>query len=245
MGQFIGSVGANIGGILGASAQYKIDKANVNAARLVQGANNELEAAKSSLSRVLQSIGNNRKLVAGGEQAATIWTNLSRTLDGMTKGTIAAQANSSREMGAFVAQAAAAGQGGGTIAQLKRTFAGEQARQEQERKQAKQIAIKDGQSAAGTVMEQAVQSLDNTQFFANMDYTQYVDPAKPMSPLMAGIMAFSGGGIMSLEAINQGQNMTRAAQQGNILAGAVNYGKAIGGSIGQMAEFGFNIAKGG
>lgn len=232
MGQLIGNATANAAGVLAAPGQYKIDKARVDAARMMQASGNQLEAAQSSLSETIRTIGNKRRLNAGGENMNTTFVNMARTVDSMDKGSQAQQLAASAEMGAFMASTAASGKGGSTVAQLRNTFRAQAARDKGQADKAKAAVVSDGKEQASSFYVQAVQGLDNTQRFAQMDYTKFVDPHKPMSPL--AVFAMGGLGV---DANNQGNMMIREAAKGNFLGGAVNYGRTFGETAGAILSF--------
>lgn len=232
MGQLIGNATANVAGVLAAPGQYRIDKARVDAARLMQASGNQLEAAQSSLSETIRTIGNRRRVDAGGENMNTTFVNMARTLDSMDKGSTAQQLAASAEMGSFMAANAATGKGGSTVAQLRNTFKAQAARDEGQADKAKAAVVSDGAAQASNFYVQAVQGIDNTQRFAQMDYTKYVDPHKPMNPLAV----FAMGGL-AVDANNQGNMMIREAAKGNLLGGAVNYGRTFGETAGAIMSF--------
>lgn len=230
MGQIVG----NVMSFATAGAQYKQDKAAVDAQRLLQREGNQLEAAKSSLQYTLQSISNKRRLEAGGDQYAAIATGLSRWMDSYTKGSVQQQVAAAEQMGALVTGASAAGQGGGSIERIKRAMSLQQATATEDRRVQMEQTVGDQTEAAGNQMKNAIMGLSNDNFFARLDYTQYLDPIKPTSWGEALLTGGLGGIMLGLP--QAGDEMARQALRGNIQNGATQFGQTIGNAIEQVAK---------
>lgn len=233
----MGSIVSNVTGMFMQGAQYDQDKANVTAARLMQSANNNLEASNAALTNWARSVNNQRALNAAGDAHNAASTTAARWADNLTKGTVQQQVQTSEEMGRVAVAAAAAGQGGGSVRRIQDQMRRANAVQTQRVEEAAASTRFDMADAKDSIMTNAIAGLDNRQAFGNYDFTQYVDPAKPDS---LGKSLLTGGlsGIILGVPVNS-QAMVRSAEQGQSLAGAVQFGQSIGNSMKQA----FDIAK--
>lgn len=234
MGQIVG----NITSAWAAPLQYEQDKARVYAARKMQSASNDREVAVNNLQNTVRSMANQARMEAGGEQVNAIAQTTARWLDAWTQGNINEQIGAAEVAGGLSVGAAAAGQGGGSIDLIKRTLAASQARAAAGREVTRDYTTGDAVDRQKGVMKEAVLGMDNSRNFANLDYTQYIDPVKPQSFSHALTTAVLSGG-WSL-AVGDGSDMVRAAQQGEVQRGAQQYGQRLG----QTLESAFKIVSG-
>lgn len=223
----MGQIVSNITSAWAAPLQYKQDKARVWAAREMQAAGNEREAAVASLKTKLQTLANKSRMDAGGEQITALSTNAARFMDSWLNGSINQQVQASEAVGALAVGTAAAGQGGGSVELIKRTMQATitrgEALSDKRRGQVEQDAV-DRQKG---IMRDTILGLDNSQHFANLDYTRYVDPQKPAKFMDVAIQGFFTGGFAW--DLNAARNqMVSSAMNGQVQQGAAIAGQRIG-----------------
>ncbi len=105
------AIGA-MGGAASAKADNKISEGNAKAREKVQEGQNTLQAATGNLERWMQSVNNNRRLDAGGEQLEVARRNASREADDVGRESIVTSLQRAEQQGASAAAQAFSGVGG-------------------------------------------------------------------------------------------------------------------------------------
>lgn len=191
---------AGIQGVVGISGAFdakRVAKANAEAARMLQAANNRLEGARAAAFARVQAENNRRRLNQGGKEATAISQTRSRLAEAAMQGNIRDQVLASEQLGALTTAAAAAGQGGASIRLMKqammRTVAETAARREVA--EARQLDDLTGQQ--GDAVYNAVLGQDYSYNPATMDYTAHMKPSNAgiwnaaFSAVIGGAKAYS------------------------------------------------------
>lgn len=161
--------------LLTADSQHKIAQSKIDAQRTLIASNNEKEAATTSLARFNQSLANQRKLQAGGANYNAATINLAAKADANTTGNFQQKIADAEALGTAVVSAAAAGVGGSSVDTYQRTMQLRQSINEESRKRAQDAAQVNGAESRAAIIADTVAQLDNTQYAANIDYTQLID----------------------------------------------------------------------
>jgi len=228
-----------MGSIFTAKAQYIVDKAKTQAARITQASGNELQGAQSSLQRFSASLGNRKILAAAGKNINNITENIGRNLDAATMGDFSTQIKSAEELGSLAATAAAAGVGGSSIDVYNETVRLNYEMQDEAGDRAVRSDLIAASNSRGDTLTDAVGSMDHNVYSADLDFTQYVDPKKPSTlasvvalGLAAGATAVAGPQAgMAILGVREGQ---LAADRGDFasasqaFSGAMQNGVAAG-----------------
>lgn len=207
--------------LLQSGTTHRVKQAEVNAARVVQKAYNEREAATTSLARFAQSVGNQRKLEAAGKALNAQARNIQASLDAATTGTFVQRLRAASELGAATVAAAAAGVGGGSVEAYRQTLALNTAINEQAQQAAIESDTVNAKGAMGDTIRNAIASLDNDQFAGNFDYTIHMDHVKQKNLLGAALAVgaatyFGGplGGLVASDLIASGNRMANRDMSG-------------------------------
>ena len=186
-----------MGSILYGKAMYIRDKANVDAARIKQKASNERRGAEAALGQFGQALANKRALDAAGEQVTAINENVGRVLDRATVGRLSDRIRASEELGAEMARASAAGVGGASLEASINTAGLSDSLTATLQDRAVTTQVDQGSRAITGTLGNAIAGLDNDIIRAGLDYTQYVDPAKPNTfKNIASIAAAAGAFVL-------------------------------------------------
>lgn len=171
---------AGIGALVSISGAFdakRVASANAKAARMLQAANNRLEAARAAAYARVQAENNRRRLNQGGKEVTAISQTRARLAEAATQGNIRDQVIASEQLGALTTAASAAGQGGASIRLMKqammRTVAETAARREVA--EARQLDDLTGQQ--GDAIYNAVVGQDYSYNPATMDYTAHMKPS--------------------------------------------------------------------
>lgn len=211
-------------------SQNLINNTNADAANMVRGANNTLAAAQSAFGNLQRSIGNQNKLNAAGRQLDENEQNLARMQDAMTRGSLEDGLRAAEQMGALHAQAAMQGVGGASATMLHQTLALHAARQKTTADNNSGLQTYDMIQQRMGLKRNMVQSLDQGQTFAPIDYSVNVAPLV-QSPLrteqfagsatsQAWVSALTGGGGGGAESLMQSISSyfpSSASGQSNVL----------------------------
>lgn len=167
-----------MGELIYANDIHAREQAKIEAARLTQKSGNERRGAESELQRFSASLANRRTLDAAGSQINSITENIARNLEAAAAGTFSNRIAASEEMGATVAAAAAAGLGGSSLEMYNATLRLSQSMTEEQ--QARHVNSDNiGASASrGDTLMDAVGSMDNNVYRADLSFNEYVDHNK-------------------------------------------------------------------
>lgn len=256
-----------MGEIINADAIHINAQTKIDAARITQKSGNEKQGALSELARFSQSLSNRRKMTAAGSQITAIAENIGRNLDAATTGKLQARVRAAEELGSLASNAAAAGVGGSSIDTYNRTVELSNAMQEEQQDRAVTSDTIAAGRAIGDTMTNAVSTLGNDYYAANLDYSQYVDHKKQglfsrLSTLaIAGAATYFGGpeagkAVLSLSSANEharngdldgankliGQSLTQASAGAKTYQNEAPGGKAWGvGAWNSVKSFGSNL----
>jgi len=151
-------------------AQNLIGQTNADAANAIRSATNQFQASQAVLSNLQRSLSNQSKLDTFGKQSDAVATNLARTQDAMTRGSLEQQITNAATLGALRADSVARGVGGTSAAMMRSTMQGTIARQQtQQDEKVKQLSFDALQTQMG-LKRAAVNSLDFGQTLAPLDY---------------------------------------------------------------------------
>lgn len=161
-----------------------VNTANAAAANLVRGANNQFQAAQASLQNTLRSIGNQQKMENFGTQYNAQSENEVRVMDNMVHGKLSAQLQSAATLGALRAQAAAKGTGGSSAAIMRSVAALRGGAIETAAEDNQKYVQFDALLQKQGLLKSAINSQDEGQSLANVDYGINVAPLaqSPISP---------------------------------------------------------------
>lgn len=152
----------------------------------VQAAKNERSGAESAVAKWGQSLSNQKKLKAGGENFNILAENFSRTVDARTLDSAMGMLRHGEDLGRLTAAAASAGIGGSSIESYNRTvetgFALQREAEERSARSGDYVAAKQ----AGRALGDAVDSMDNNLYMADQDYS-YLGETK--GPSILGTLA--------------------------------------------------------
>lgn len=221
-----------MGQLLFDGARHITAQANIDAKRITTASGNKKRGAIASEQATVQSIGNQRKLDAGGRDVNNITENVGRNLDAATYGKLGARVQAAEQLGASVAEAAAAGVGGSSIDAYNQTMKlHDDMAEEQGDRQVNTQVLAAGH-ARGDAITNAVASFGNTVQAPDLDFTQYVDDHK-MSTLTkvvglgaAAAATYFGGPSAGMAVMNVvGAN--QQAQNGDYAGAAKSIGSAL------------------
>lgn len=164
------------GALSGAATRYQIKAANIlgkakaDASNRVRTANNELEAASSSLSRWVQSVNNNRTLKAGGESLEALTVNVLRQRDAEARASFSSRIRDAEQQGGAMAAQAAAGVAGATTDMVNGSTALRMSIMREQEGQYQDFAAYDSARKGAAIFSQMMGGLDNSLIFAALDY---------------------------------------------------------------------------
>lgn len=168
-----------MGELLFADAIHLQKQAKIDAARITQKSGNERRGADAALAGFSASLGNKRRMDAAGSAVNDSAGNSARLQRKLTTGRLTGRIQAAEELGAAAAMAGAAGVGGASVDAYNETVRLTNAIKEQQVERAfAEQEWASGQQRGNTI-KAAVAGLDNNQYRANLDYTQYVDHKKP------------------------------------------------------------------
>lgn len=216
--------------MLNSGNQYRVAKANYEFNTKTQRANNAAQAAGAALQNFQITEGNRRNMEAAGIQYNDAMENINRALSKTTSGNLNVQLQAANAKGQLQAQAAAAGIGGTSIDLMDDlTDLQEQSILQENKDTAKSMAYSAGKQA-GQVIDNAVQSFNNSQAFGNFNYTTYAKPVEQknkLGTLIAGAVAtYYGGPQAGAAVIDTVQGFNNSAN-GNDQAANANFNSAF------------------
>jgi len=220
--------------VLTSGAEHIRAQAEIEAKRTVQKARNENSAAQSALANFTRALTNKRAMDAAGSEIGALTENIGRNLDAATYGTLSRRVQAAEELGAISAAAAAAGVGGSTIEQFSRQVMATEDRMDEQAARAVNSDLYLASSARGDTIRNAVMGLDNSQSFANLDFTKYVDHQKMSG--FSKFLAITGaaaatyfGGPQAGEAVASGFMAAQDMRNGDFNAGAAGFSNMVQG----------------
>lgn len=221
-----------MGEMLFDSARHTIAQANIDAKRITTASGNKKRAAIAAEGEAVQSIGNQNKANAAGRDVSNISENVARNLDAAAYGKLGSRVAAAEELGASVAQAAAAGVGGSSVQAYNDTM---RLHQDMSEEQGDRQVIQQTTLAArqqGDAIKNAVASFGNTVQAADIDTSQFVDDHK-MSTLTkivgtaATVAATYFGGPQAGEAVQNFIGANNKAANGDFAGAAKSIGQGL------------------
>lgn len=183
-----GAVSMIYGGAIHAQEQGKVD-----AARISTRGKNLLAGSNASYSQWAASFNNNRAMKAAGRNANSIMENIGKNLDAATYGRAMSRLAASEQVGADIAQAAAAGVGGSSVEVFNQTAQLNRLMQEESEDRALKSDLYNATSSRAFAISDAVESQDNTIFQAGLDFTTYQDHKKMSTSRQLFTLAAAAG----------------------------------------------------
>jgi hypothetical protein len=222
-----------MGALISDSARHIAAQAKIDAARLTTKSGNEKKGAITSLARFSQALGNQRRMAAAGDQINAVTENVARNLDASASGKFQTRIQFAEELGASVADAAAAGVGGSSIEQYNRTMALSQAIGEEQGDREVLTQNIAGAAGRGAALKDAVAGMSNDPIFADLDYTEYVDDKKQSMFSKVATLALAAGatyvaGPQAGKAVMKAANATQQANRGDFEGASRSSMEAIG-----------------
>ena len=177
-------------------------KSDTNVKNIMRQADNQMRAAKDSLSRYQQSQSNKYKLMSGGEQMNAQATNILRLADESVRGSLERRIAAGEEAGALAAAAGAAGIGGGSTEMESRANLMRAQRVEEMNRVATEQRTDDGLLAIEQTQRAVILGLDDVQFDTSLNFMESVANLTPRvdwaaagaKAAVAGVQAYSGMG---------------------------------------------------
>lgn len=157
---------------------YRVAHASWEGNAKVRVANNEREASDVALKEFSRSLGNQRRMEAGGQEYNTAQDNLAKTLGQKVYTDANIGIAEAQMQGSLAVQAAANGVGGSSIDMLNKTTALQANIQKQLSDDTSKSASIYGSRANAQIMDAAFASIDNTSYHGSFDYTTDLEPAK-------------------------------------------------------------------
>lgn len=221
-----------MGSIFAVSNSYNVErvmKAEYYAANVTQEAGNEREAAITALQEFSRTLGNQQALEAAGKEYNAATEQLAEVMDGRTVGRANITMRAAEVQGALAAQAGALGIGGSSVRLLEDTTR-IQSKMEAEMydEETKHVAYHGAQQNAG-IMGKAINSLDNSQYFASLDHTIHLPPQhlkNRVGAIIGSIAAFWLGGASASEAAAGTTMASWKASNGDFAGAEQLYGQA-------------------
>lgn len=231
-----------MGAILYGGAIHIREQAKIDAARITQKSGNERRGAESELQRFSASLGNQRLLDAAGKNVNAITENIGRNLDAATFGDFMGRVAAAEELGAHTAMAAAAGVGGSSVEIYNETVRLSRAMQDEQSDRAVRSDLINASTARGDTMTEAVASMDNNVYRADLDFKQYVDHKKPstlgniFSLGLAAAATYFGGPQAGMAVIGLREGKI-AADNGDYASANQSVMGALGNAVGGFKTF--------
>lgn len=172
-------------------------KSDAKVKNIMRMADNQMRAAKDSLSRYQQSQSNKFKLLSGGEQLNAQATNLLRMGDESVRGGLERRIAVSEEAGALAAQAGAAGVGGGSLEMVSRANILRNQRAEEMYRVITEQQADDGKLAMEQTQRAVILGLDDTQFDTSINFMESVASKTPRVDWAAAGMQAAASGLQA------------------------------------------------
>lgn len=152
--------------------QQARNQAKVNRAKYkLRDAKNQRSATESAVQKWGQSLSNKKKLDAAGTNYGVLQENFARRVDARALSSAMGRLAHSEDIGRITAAAASAGIGGSSVEAYNRTVRTGYALQAELSDRAGRSEDYLAASEAGRVMSDAVDSMDNNLYMANLDYS--------------------------------------------------------------------------
>lgn len=195
-------------------------KSDAKVSNILRMADNQMQAAKDSLTRYQQSQSNKYKLMSGGAQLDAQRTNLLRMADDSVRGSFERRIQSAEEAGAIAASAGAAGVGGGSLAMVEQQQVLRSQRVEEAARVQKEQFDFDGTLNLEQSTQAMVLGLDDVQINTSLNFMETQAQLQPrvdwasalMKAGMSGAQSFfmAGGKLPSFGGGQQGLQMSVA-----------------------------------
>ena len=187
----------SINTILQAPNQHRIAKANYDAARITQSANNSREAARIALADFSRSLSNTMRVEAAGKEYNEASSQLAGTLEARGMGKINSSLAAAERMGAIAAQAGAMGVGGSSTELLSSTIKLQRNIEQDLADSATTRMAKQGSRSNAQIMDNGYSGTSMARESGSFDYTVHIAP-KPMKNRLgaligASVATFFGG----------------------------------------------------
>jgi hypothetical protein len=134
-------------------------------------ARNIERGAEQGLAYFMQSLNNQRRLKAAGQQLATGAQNRVRAQDGMVTSSLERQLRDAEQQGAYAANVASTGSGGNAVDMIDLTMRLKNSRRDAATTQNNKYLNYDMAQQLSGIMPQTLQGLDRTTYNAGMDYS--------------------------------------------------------------------------
>lgn len=190
----------------GQDDQAKVDnilkKSNDRVAKTLRNAENQMSAAKDSLTRYQQSQSNKFKLMTGGDTLNAQATNMLRVADSMVQGGFERRIAAAEEAGALAASAGSAGVAGGSLDIVERTSQMRVQRVEQAFAQRNEQMLADAELEMDQTERAMILGLDDVQVNTSLNYMEQRTQETPrvdwatagIKAGLAGMQAYVGAG---------------------------------------------------
>jgi len=181
----------------------RVNVANADAANVTRRGQNALSAAVSSNNRFVQSVNNNRQLAAAGSAVEATFVNSLRQQDELLSQGFEASISAAEQLGMSAAASAAAGAGSSATDAVNVATALRSARVQQSLDDSLETFQYDTSRRAMSIASQAVDGLDVSNQFTNLDYATNVAQTKrapsPWSAAISSVVSdFTGGSLKGL-----------------------------------------------
>lgn len=198
----------------------RVDAANVAAKNTERRGQNALSAAVSSNNRFVQSINNSRQLKAAGSAIEATYVNSLRQQDDLVAQGFEAAIGAAEQLGMAAASSAAFGAGSSVTDAVNVATALRSARAAQATEDSLDTFKYDTQRRAMSLMSQAVDGLDITNQFTNLDYgVNVAQPQRSPSPWSAAITSVLADGKLKGMASDMNKAFTSWSTDTSMLAG--------------------------
>jgi hypothetical protein len=166
-------LGLTLAGSLSANSihksEAKLREAQVAGANSNRLARNIERGAEAGLARFMQSVNNNRRLRAAGQQLAAGTQTMVRTQDNMVTTGIEQQLREAEQQGAYAANVAKSGVGGNSVDIIDITMRLKNSRQRAAVEQNNKYLNYDMAQQLSGIMPQTIEGLDNSTIRSGMD----------------------------------------------------------------------------
>ena len=227
--------------ILQSGNQFRIQKAQFEAAETVKRATNKKEAARTALADFARSLGNTIRIEAAGKEFNEQTSQLASTLEARSTNRINTSLMAAEQMGALAAKAGAAGVGGSSIELLNATIKIQKEITEETQNLATDRLATAGSRAKAQTMTNAFNTIDLTQTFGSFDHTVNVAP-KPMKnklgALLGTAVATYFGGPAAGQAVAGFAVGSWQASNGNFAGATQSFDTAIQNAVTGFKTFG-------
>lgn len=199
-----------IGSMLNSGNEHIVKQSEIDAARIKQEASNKLSASKTALAQSSQAITNKYIMEASARKFESAGREIIALSEQASKGKMFSRIEASEMLGAAAAGAAAAGVGGASADSYANGVKLAQAIREEAGDRNVSQSVFNMTSNQYEYMQQGVEAQQQDLFFADIDYTKYLDHKREKVTIgQLGVIAaatYFGGpqaGIQANEAMGQ------------------------------------------